>query len=437
MRPTRAVPRFLHAVAGHSPRVQVSEMQRARPLSAAVVTVEELGWSGASVAHITARTRVSTHVLRPVREPRRLPAGGARRGQSSASSASSPSHTSPSCRGASASAPACGRFSVSWIASRCSHAYVSRRRSKADRGCSRGASRTVSSVPSRPAYSRSGRKHVRRRERPHRAGPLARGADAPHISHRARAGDDRRAPRGQQPRRRRAGWSSRLGPDIEAASAPGAPRARRQHRRRAQQGRVQHLEPHSARPVRHRAPQRRRSAERGMTTVVFTGSDCGLLPFAARGKGQVAVPRSSSRTAARHSPTSCSYSRQTNGERTSVSTWTARRTSKKALRTPASKRSPTLPSRASKQTYPKDRTPSWQQRGTSARATLQSRRHSWVRTAPRSTRTHPSRSPDAQGQGPHPRAETRARPEGMPQEAKGRQAPSLRTHRPQEIRADH
>jgi AcrR family transcriptional regulator/DNA-binding MarR family transcriptional regulator len=44
---------------GASPRVQVSEMQRARLLSAAIVTVEELGWSGASVAHITARARVS------------------------------------------------------------------------------------------------------------------------------------------------------------------------------------------------------------------------------------------------------------------------------------------------------------------------------------------------------------------------------------------
>ncbi len=42
-----------------SPRVQVSEMQRSRLLSAAVVTVEELGWSGASVAHITSRARVS------------------------------------------------------------------------------------------------------------------------------------------------------------------------------------------------------------------------------------------------------------------------------------------------------------------------------------------------------------------------------------------
>jgi AcrR family transcriptional regulator len=42
-----------------SPRVQVSEMQRSRLLSAAAVTVEELGWSGASVAHITARARVS------------------------------------------------------------------------------------------------------------------------------------------------------------------------------------------------------------------------------------------------------------------------------------------------------------------------------------------------------------------------------------------
>ena len=42
-----------------SPRGQVSEMQRSRLLSAAVSTVGELGWSGASVAHITSRARVS------------------------------------------------------------------------------------------------------------------------------------------------------------------------------------------------------------------------------------------------------------------------------------------------------------------------------------------------------------------------------------------
>jgi AcrR family transcriptional regulator/DNA-binding MarR family transcriptional regulator len=42
-----------------SARVQVSEMQRARLLNGAAVTISELGWSGASVAHITARARVS------------------------------------------------------------------------------------------------------------------------------------------------------------------------------------------------------------------------------------------------------------------------------------------------------------------------------------------------------------------------------------------
>ncbi|HWY89445.1 MAG TPA: TetR/AcrR family transcriptional regulator [Solirubrobacteraceae bacterium] len=46
-------------VASSSARIQVSEMQRSRLLSAAVVTVEELGWTGASVAHITERARVS------------------------------------------------------------------------------------------------------------------------------------------------------------------------------------------------------------------------------------------------------------------------------------------------------------------------------------------------------------------------------------------
>jgi AcrR family transcriptional regulator len=42
-----------------SPRVQVSEMQRARLLAAAVTTFSELGYPGASVAHIAARARVS------------------------------------------------------------------------------------------------------------------------------------------------------------------------------------------------------------------------------------------------------------------------------------------------------------------------------------------------------------------------------------------
>ncbi|HEY2281943.1 MAG TPA: TetR family transcriptional regulator [Solirubrobacteraceae bacterium] len=42
-----------------SSRVRVSEMQRSRLLSAAVATIEELGWPGASVGHITARARVS------------------------------------------------------------------------------------------------------------------------------------------------------------------------------------------------------------------------------------------------------------------------------------------------------------------------------------------------------------------------------------------
>ncbi|HWY17648.1 MAG TPA: TetR family transcriptional regulator [Solirubrobacteraceae bacterium] len=39
--------------------MQVSEMQRARLLSAAVATVEELGYARASVAHITSRARIS------------------------------------------------------------------------------------------------------------------------------------------------------------------------------------------------------------------------------------------------------------------------------------------------------------------------------------------------------------------------------------------
>ncbi len=41
------------------PRVQVAEMQRARLLAAAVVTIGELGYARSSVAHITGRARVS------------------------------------------------------------------------------------------------------------------------------------------------------------------------------------------------------------------------------------------------------------------------------------------------------------------------------------------------------------------------------------------
>jgi AcrR family transcriptional regulator len=44
---------------GVSSRVQVSEMQRSRLLAAAVVSIAELGYARASVAHITARARVS------------------------------------------------------------------------------------------------------------------------------------------------------------------------------------------------------------------------------------------------------------------------------------------------------------------------------------------------------------------------------------------
>jgi AcrR family transcriptional regulator len=47
-----------HGAAG-APRVQVAEMQRARLLAAAIAAIAELGYSRASVAHITARARVS------------------------------------------------------------------------------------------------------------------------------------------------------------------------------------------------------------------------------------------------------------------------------------------------------------------------------------------------------------------------------------------
>jgi AcrR family transcriptional regulator len=53
-----------------SPRVQVSEMQRARLLSAAVSTVAEVGYAGASVALITARARVSRRTFYDLFESR-------------------------------------------------------------------------------------------------------------------------------------------------------------------------------------------------------------------------------------------------------------------------------------------------------------------------------------------------------------------------------
>jgi AcrR family transcriptional regulator len=44
---------------GASPRGRIAELQRARLLAGAVLTMEELGWSATTVAHITARARVS------------------------------------------------------------------------------------------------------------------------------------------------------------------------------------------------------------------------------------------------------------------------------------------------------------------------------------------------------------------------------------------
>jgi len=55
----REAPRTRGRSGGASPRVRIAELQRARLLSAAVLVVDELGWSATTVAHITARARVS------------------------------------------------------------------------------------------------------------------------------------------------------------------------------------------------------------------------------------------------------------------------------------------------------------------------------------------------------------------------------------------
>jgi AcrR family transcriptional regulator len=52
-------PRTRGRSGGASPRVHIAELQRARLISAAVLVVDELGWSDTTVAHITARARVS------------------------------------------------------------------------------------------------------------------------------------------------------------------------------------------------------------------------------------------------------------------------------------------------------------------------------------------------------------------------------------------
>jgi AcrR family transcriptional regulator len=55
---------------GASARMQVSEMQRARLLAAAVSTISELGYPQASVAHITTRARVSRRTFYDLFESR-------------------------------------------------------------------------------------------------------------------------------------------------------------------------------------------------------------------------------------------------------------------------------------------------------------------------------------------------------------------------------
>jgi AcrR family transcriptional regulator len=55
---------------GGSTRVRVSEMQRARLLSAAVASIAEMGYAGASVAHIATRARVSRRTFYDLFEDR-------------------------------------------------------------------------------------------------------------------------------------------------------------------------------------------------------------------------------------------------------------------------------------------------------------------------------------------------------------------------------
>jgi len=57
--PARQRTRGSHLARGRAPRARVAEMQRSRLLAAAVCAVEELGYSRATVAHITRRARVS------------------------------------------------------------------------------------------------------------------------------------------------------------------------------------------------------------------------------------------------------------------------------------------------------------------------------------------------------------------------------------------
>jgi AcrR family transcriptional regulator len=55
----RKAPKTRARSGGASPRGHIAELQRARLISAAVLAVDELGWTGTTVAHITSRARVS------------------------------------------------------------------------------------------------------------------------------------------------------------------------------------------------------------------------------------------------------------------------------------------------------------------------------------------------------------------------------------------
>jgi AcrR family transcriptional regulator len=55
----RKAPRTRGRSGGASPRGRIAELQRARLLAGAVLAAQELGWSATTVAHITARARVS------------------------------------------------------------------------------------------------------------------------------------------------------------------------------------------------------------------------------------------------------------------------------------------------------------------------------------------------------------------------------------------
>jgi AcrR family transcriptional regulator len=325
------------------PRVRVVEIQRSRLLAAAVRAVEELGYGGATVAHITRRARISRRTFYelfssreecllaliddttaklggeldtdelnelPWRERIRTglwrilcffdrqpalarvcfvevsrggPAVIARREEIIAKLAAAIDEGRQESMRAAQCPPLTAEGLVG-AALTILHSRLLHEDHEPLRDLQGTLAATILLPYLGPAAAR--REQTRPVPDPQRRGPACRSRDAHDLPHRARAPGDRRAHRRQQPPDRRARRHSRPGPGLEAAHPSAAPRAAREPELWTPERRTQRLDSHTQRQAtRARHPRERQPAageRQAMSHTRSTGSHGFVLRCAER-----------------------------------------------------------------------------------------------------------------------------------------------------------